>query len=119
VLLSSHILSEIHLLCKEVIMIEGGRMVFSDTMDAFNNYAHPHSLTIRMENPPPEADLRAIQGVTRVEFLTDKQVRIDFDGDEEVSERLVAASLHHGWRLREISLEKGLLDNIFKQLSTQ
>jgi ABC-2 type transport system ATP-binding protein len=118
VLLSSHILSEIHLLCKEVIMIEGGRMVFSDTMDAFNSYAHPHSITLRLENPPSEADLRAIQGVTGVEFLTDRQVRIDFDGDEEISERLVAASVLHGWRLREISLEKGLLDDIFKQLST-
>ena len=118
VLLSSHILSEIHLLCKEVIMIEGGRIVFSDTMDAFNNYANPHSLTIRLENPPAEADLRAVQGVTRVEFLTDRLIRVDFDGDEEVSERIVAASLQHGWRLREISPEKGLLDDIFKQLST-
>jgi len=119
VLLSSHILSEIHLLCKEVIMIEAGRIVFSDSMTAFNDYIHPHSFSVRMENPPPATELLKVQGVTKVEHLTDRQVRVYFDSDEEIAERLVAASVQHGWKLREISLDKGLLDDVFKQLSTQ
>ena len=120
VLLSSHILSEIHLLCKEVIMIDAGRIVFADSMNAFNDHIRPHSLLVRMENPPSAAELLTVKGVTKVEFLTDRQVRIYFDnGDEEIGERLVAASVQHAWRLREISLDKGLLDDVFKQLSTQ
>ncbi len=119
VLLSSHILSEIHLLCREVIMIEGGRIIFSDTMDAFNNYVQPQSVLTRMENPPAAADLQRVNGVTKVEFLTDKQVRIYFEGDEEITEKLIAASIQHEWKLREINLDKSLLDDIFKQLSTQ
>jgi ABC-2 type transport system ATP-binding protein len=119
VLLSSHILSEIHLMCKEVIMIEAGRIVFSDSMNAFNDYIQPHSLVMRVENPPTMATLQAVQGVHKVEFMTDRQIRIYFDSDEEIAERLVAASVQHGWRLREITLDKGLLDDVFKQLSTQ
>ncbi len=119
VLLSSHILSEIHLLCRDVIMMEGGRIIFSDTMDAFNNYAQPQSILVRMENPPPVTELLKIPGVTRAAFLSDRQVRIYFDGDDGITERIVAASMQHGWRLKEINLEKGLLDDIFKQLSTQ
>ena len=119
VLLSSHILSEIHLLCREVVMIEGGRIIFSDSMDAFNNYVQPQSVLTRLENPPTAADLQQIEGVTKVEFLSDKQVRIYFDGGEEITERIVAASIRHNWRLREINLDKSLLDDIFKQLSTQ
>jgi ABC-2 type transport system ATP-binding protein len=119
VLISSHILSEIHLMCKDVIMIEGGRIVFSDSMSAFNDYIQPHSLIMRMQQPPTTAELLAIPGVTKAEFLTDRQVRIYFDGDEDIAERLIAASMQHGWKLREISLDKGLLDDIFKQLSTQ
>lgn len=119
VLLSSHILSEIHLMCKEVIMIEAGRIVFSDSMNAFNDYIQPHSLVMRVENPPTMAALLAIQGVHKAEFMTDRQIRIYFDSDEEIAERLVAASVQHGWRLREITLDKGLLDDVFKQLSTQ
>ena len=119
VLLSSHILSEIHLMCKEVIMIEAGRIVFSDSMNAFNDYIQPHSLVMRVENPPTMAELLTVQGVNKVEFMTDRQIRIYFDSDEEITERLVAASIEKAWRLREISLDKGLLDDVFKQLSTQ
>ena len=119
VLLSSHILSEIHLMCKEVIMIEAGRIVFSDSMNAFNDYIQPHSLVMRVENPPTMAELLNVQGVNKVEFMTDRQIRIYFDSEEEVAERLVAASVQNGWRLREITLDKGLLDDVFKQLSTQ
>ncbi|MHA4811418.1 ABC transporter ATP-binding protein [Flavitalea flava] len=119
VLLSSHIMSEINLLCREVIMIEGGRIVFSDSMDAFNNYIQPHSILAHFENPPPVTELQQIKGVTKVDFLSDRQVRIYFDGDQEISERIIAASIQQGWRLREIGLDKGLLDDIFKQLSSQ
>ncbi|WP_343306644.1 ABC transporter ATP-binding protein [Chitinophaga niabensis] len=119
VLISSHILSEIHLMCKDVIMIEGGRIVFSDSMNAFNDYIQPHSLVIRMEQPPTAAELLTIKGVTKADFLTDRQARIYFDGDEEVAERIIAASMQQGWKLRELTLDKGLLDDIFKQLSIQ
>ncbi|HEY8955774.1 ABC transporter ATP-binding protein [Chitinophaga sp.] len=119
VLFSSHILSEVHLLCKEVIMIEAGRIVFSDTMEAFNNYAQPHSVMIWLENFPAVAELMKVQGVTRVEHLGGKQARIYFDGNQEIAERLIAASVTNGWRLREISFDKGLPDDVFKQLSAQ
>ncbi len=119
VLISSHILSEIHLMCKDVVMIEGGRIVFSDSMNAFNDYIQPHSLVIRMERPPTITELLMIKGVTKAEFLTDRQARVYFDGDEEVAERLIATSIQHDWKLRELTLDKGLLDDIFKQLSIQ
>jgi ABC-2 type transport system ATP-binding protein len=118
VLLSSHILSEIRLVCKDVIMIEAGRVVFADTMDAFDNYMQPNSLLVMLQNMPAEAALLAVKGVQKVEFLTEKQVRIYFDGDPGVNERIVAASMEQNWRLKEISADKSLLDDTFKQLST-
>lgn len=118
VLLSSHILSEINLLCKDIIMIASGRIVFADTMDAFDNYLQPQSIILKMENPPSKEELLRVQGVTGVTFLSQKELRVDFDGDLEISERLVAASVQHNWRLRELSPEKRLLDDTFKQLSS-
>lgn len=117
VIFSSHILSEVQLLCKEIRMIESGRIVFSDTMDAFNNYVEPHSVLIHLENPPAAEELMQVQGVTKVDFLTERQVRVYFSGDQEITERLVTTSVTRGWRLREISLDKTALDEIFKQLS--
>ena len=119
VLLSSHILTEIRLLCRDVIMIESGRMVFADTMDAFDNYLQPNSLLVKLENMPPEPALLAVKGVTKVEMLTNKQARIWFENGDEINERIVDASIKNNWRLKEISADKSLLDDTFKQLSVQ
>jgi len=118
VVFSSHILSEVQLLCKEIKMIESGRIVFSDTMDAFNNYVEPHSLLLHLENPPAAEELQKIQGITKVDFLTERQVRLHFSGDQDITERVIAASMQNGWRLREISLDKTAVDEIFRQLSS-
>lgn len=119
VLLSSHIMSEIHMLCREVIMIESGRIIFSDTMDAFNNYVQPASIMMKMENAPDQQEILQIKGATRLEYISDKQYRLFFDGDQEITERIIKASVQYDWRLREISLEKGQLDDVFRQLSSQ
>lgn len=118
VLLSSHVLSEINLLCKEIIMIEGGRIVFSDSMESFDNYIQPQSLTMRTENLPSMTELLKIDGVVRADFLSDKKVRIYFENADEVTDGLVAAAALHKWQLRELILEKSLLDDVFKQLSS-
>ncbi len=117
VIFSSHILSEVQLLCKEIKMIEQGRIVFADTMDAFNNYVEPHSVTVHLENPPAADALLRVEGVTKVDFLTERQIRAWFTGDAGITERIVAASIREGWRLREISIDKSSVDEIFAQLS--
>lgn len=119
VIFSSHVLSEVQMLCKEIKMIADGRIVFSDTMDAFNNHVEPHSVLMQMENPPVAAELLKIAGVDKVEFVTERQARVYFTGDREITERLIGESVHNGWRLSEISLDKTALDEIFKQLSTK
>ena len=119
VLLSSHVLSEINILCRDIIMIESGRIVFSDSMDAFNNYVQPQTILVRLENMPTEADLLAIPGITKVQFLSEKQCRLYFDQNNDITEAVVAASMDHNWRLKEINYERSLLDDVFKQLSTQ
>jgi ABC-2 type transport system ATP-binding protein len=117
VIFSSHILSEVELLCKEIKMIDNGRIVFSDTMDAFNNYVAPHSVLVHMENPPAAEEFMKIPGITKADFLTERNIRLYFNGDQDITEQIIAASGLKGWRLKEISLDKTSLDEIFAQLS--
>ena len=117
VILSTHVLTEVQYLCKQIVMIESGRIVFSDTMEAFDNYVAPHSMIVLMENAPAADALLAIEGITRVEFLTEKQLRLYFNGDRSISETLVLESAKQGWRLRELNMEKSSLDETFAQLS--
>jgi ABC-2 type transport system ATP-binding protein len=117
VIFSSHILSEIQATCKEVKMIEDGRMVFSDTMDAFNNYIEPNSILVSMESAPVSEDFFAIPGITGVEFLNGKRIRLKFKGDADITEQIIERGVAGGWHIREINMEKSSLDEIFGQLS--
>ncbi len=117
VILSSHILSEIQVLCQEIIMIEKGRLVFSDSMDAFNNYIAPQSMLLEFENAPTTDVLGIIKGVNRVEQLTPKSFRIFYDGSKTVSEAIITESVKHEWRLTQVAIEKNSIDEVFKQLT--
>lgn len=117
VIFSTHILSEVKALCKDIKMIEDGRLIFSDTMEAFNNYVEPHTAIATMYNMPTDEELLAIENVTKVNFINDRQVRIFFDGDRDVTSRVVKISVEKNWQLAEIVLEKNTLDEVFAQLS--
>ncbi|MDB5155471.1 MAG: hypothetical protein JWR50_178, partial [Mucilaginibacter sp.] len=117
VIFSSHILSEVQLLCNKITMIENGKIVFADTMDAFNNYVEPHSVLVTMQNPPVSNELLQIPGITKVEILTERQLRLFFNGDTEITGKIIELSVQKGWELREISLDKTSVDEIFAQLS--
>jgi ABC-2 type transport system ATP-binding protein len=117
VILSSHILSEIQVLCHEIIMVEQGRLVFSDTMEAFNNYVAPQSMLAEFESAPAVQVLEKMKGVQRIERLTPKQYRIFFDGDASLSESIITSSVLEGWRLTQLTIEKNSMDEIFKQLT--
>lgn len=117
VIFSSHILSEIQATCDEVKMIESGRIVFSDTMDAFNNYIEPSSSLLVMENPPDMETLQSIRGVTRIEALSATKYRLHFQGAPGINELLIKESVEGGWRLQEIILERSSLDAIFARIS--
>jgi ABC-2 type transport system ATP-binding protein len=117
VILSSHILSEIQLLCREIIMIEQGKLVFSDSMDAFNNYIAPQSILLEFENPPTPEAIGMVKGINRVERLTPKSFRIFYDGTKTVCETIVTTSVQNGWRLSQLTVEKNSIDEIFRQLT--
>ena len=65
------------------IVNKSGRIVFADTMDAVNNYVAPHSVLVWLEEPPSEEALLRIRGIVKVDFLTERQIRLFFNGDRE------------------------------------
>ena len=117
VLLSTHILSEVQATCDHIKMIEEGHLVFSGTMDEFNNYIQPNSFVMVLKNPPEMAELEHVSGISRVEAINSKSFRVWFDTDDDVTARMVHESVSRGWELSEISVERSSLDEIFARLS--
>ena len=117
VILSTHILSEVQATCDYIRMIEEGQVVFSGTVDEFDNYIVPNTLFVSLIAAPPAEMIGEIPGVVAVEELGGSKVRIQFSDALEATERLVEASVTKGWRLVEIRQEKSSLDEIFAELS--
>lgn len=117
VVLSTHILQEVQALCDNIWMINEGHVVFSGTLDEFDNQIMPNTLVVSLMSTPSIEELKNIPGVINVDHLGGTRFRIQFTDATEVTERIVAASVTNNWRLMEINLEKNSLDTIFAELS--
>ena len=117
VLISTHILPEVQAVCDYIMMIEHGQKVFEGTINAFNTYMSPSALITIMHNAPKTEELLKIEGIVRVERLTNTRIRLHFKGDDSIVGRVIKQAVAQEWRLREISLEKESLDKVFAKLS--
>lgn len=117
VILSTHILSEVQAICDHILMIEQGKLVFSGTVEAFDNYIVPNTIFVSLAEAPSAEVLERIEGVTGVEELGGSDYRIRFIEAQPVMNRLVEESASRHWGMTEIRLEKSSLDAIFAELS--
>ena len=116
VLLSTHILSEVQATCREIKMIENGQMIFSGTIEQFDNYIQPNTLLLELDTPPMECDLM-LPGISKVETLSERRFRLRYDGDQDTAKRVAEQCVARGWGLIELVIEKSSLDAVFAQLS--
>ena len=117
VLLSTHILSEIQAICDEVKMIENGHLVFSGSMEDFDNYIAPESFIIDLGNAPSMDVLSSLSDNKGIEEIAKHRFRIFFDNDSNITEKYIDESVKNNWELNELIVERSSLDEVFAQLS--
>ena len=117
VLLSTHILTEVHAICDYILMIEHGKVVFSGKTEEFDSYLAPNSIKVKLLEIPPVGELMKIEGIESVEELGGPLYRLKFANLSGAAERVVQQSVKNNWRLEEINLEKNSLNDVFSALS--
>jgi len=117
VVLSTHILQEVQALCDHIWMINEGRMIFSGSLDEFDNHIVPNTLVVSLLAAPSVEDLLSIPGIVNVEELGSIRYRLSFADSQDVIERVVEISVARKWRLVDISLEKNSLETVFAELT--
>ncbi len=121
-LLSTHILPEVELLCDRVMIIDRGRIVASGTPDSLReSWVGTTTLRVALE-PAPDGAVEALSAVPGVgaarpgdapgSFLLDCEPGAD--PRAEVFRAAVAA----GWTLVELARERASLEDIFVRLTT-
>ncbi|WP_065220679.1 MULTISPECIES: ABC transporter ATP-binding protein [Butyricimonas] len=117
VVLSTHILREIQAVCDAVLMIEQGELVFSGTMERFNNYVTPTTLRVTLRNAPSSDELAQVEGVKKVEEIGMASFRIHYDDRRRVTENLIRTSARSQWNMTECRIERSSLESIFEELT--
>ena len=117
VILSTHMLMEVQAICDYIFMVEEGHMVFSGSIDEFDNYIIPNTVFVSLLDAPATEVLLEIPGVTKVEELGGTKFRLMAVDVNDVIDQMVAYSYKNAWRLNEIRVEKSSLNAIFAELS--
>jgi len=116
VILSTHILPEVEMLCDRVQIISKGQVIFADSLAALHQQRLSSRLRISLANPPPAAEIQSLQHVASVEVLSSQQFRILYHPENDPTENLLTQAVSKQWQLQELVREQDSLEDIFMQL---
>src|SRR5436190_462426 len=122
-LLSTHILPEVELLCNRVLIIDRGRIIDQGTPESLRERWRGNArLRLLVKDAPVEAEdrLRALVGVQAVEpdVTTPGRFRVDAERGLDLREAAFRLAVERGWVLLELAEEKVSLEDIFVRLTT-
>src|SRR6202521_1002774 len=129
IILSTHILPEVSQTCEQVIIINKGKVVATDSVSNLQGRARSGESVLleiggrngSLDPAAGERKLEQFSGVTRLAFKEDGQRRAVFEveGKKDLSLRgdLARAVVESGWDLNELRAASMSLEEIFLQLT--
>jgi ABC-2 type transport system ATP-binding protein len=121
-LLSTHILPEVELLCDRVVIIDGGRIIAEGTPQSLReSWTGNPALRVALKEAPAGAGeaLGQIPGIVGVAPGTDGSWRLECERGADPREEVFRAAVANGWTLLELARERGAtLEDIFVRLTT-
>ncbi len=116
IILSTHILPEVQATCSRVQIINRGKLVFSETMQALEKQLTSQILVLETRAPLNTDTLLQIDGVDNIETLTDHRVRLHFTGANPAG-TIAACVATQEWGLVELALDRQTLEQVFVDLT--
>ena len=122
ILLSTHILPEVELVCDRILIIDKGRIVASGTPETLRHQmSQTPSVTVALKGEVPEADLvfRQLPGVAAASRIgAGGETRVTLDGvpGADLRESIFKESVTRGWTLLELSPREASLEDVFVRL---
>jgi len=119
-LLSTHILPEVELLCHRVMIIDRGRIVVQGTPESLReSWVGNPGLRVTLKDAPADAveALGRIEGVVAVRG-TGEGLVVEHKAGTDVREEVFRAAVERGWVLLELARERATLEDVFVRLTT-
>ena len=117
-LLSTHILPEVELLCSRVVIIDRGRIVAQGTPDSLRQTNPNFRITLKDAPADVPEVLGRIDDVTGVHPDGDGGFLVEFRSGADVREEIFRTAVERGWVLLELARGRASLEDVFVQLTT-
>jgi len=123
VIVSTHILEEVHEVCTRAIIIADGRIVADETPAALESRSrYHHAVSLRFDKPEQlAAARREIAGLPEVADveLDEREMRLTAIARAAANALPAVSALivKHDWDVPELHLESGRLDEVFRTLT--
>ena len=124
VVLSSHILPEVSMICERVLIIHEGHIVAADTPNNLAQHLRGvEQLEVEIGGPPAEVlpVLRSVEGVTEVTHHPRPGInayRIKFHEGLDIRDDISRTVISHDWSLLSMQVNSMSLEEIFLRLTT-
>jgi ABC-2 type transport system ATP-binding protein len=123
IVISTHLLEEVHAVCTRAIIIAQGRVVADDTpahLEARSQYHN--AVTLRLADGEKldsvRAQLQALPQVSRIELDARERRLTAFPrGDAPLLAQIAQIASRESWRVDELQLESGRLDEVFRTIT--
>ncbi len=125
VVLSSHILPEVSMICSRVLIIHQGRIVAEDTpQNLAQSLQGVEQLQVEVGGPPAEVlpALRRVPGVSEVTHRPQQNrdlYMIRFQRGADLRDEISRSIISNGWSLLSMQMTGMSLEDIFLRLTTQ
>ncbi len=124
VLISTHILSEVEMLCERVLIMDGGRIVASDTPESLVGLMKGNERVVVEVYGERGEVVKGIETVDGVESLVCESMDEGWSRlvcqcvkGSDVRTRVFEAACKHGWKLRELVVERRNLEDVFVSIT--
>lgn len=121
IIISTHILPEVHAVCNRVQIIRQGRLVYHSDMDGISNAMQSNFVELSFKSAPDPSLLQNIAGISQLDKITPHDFCIELSQDQAESAQaintLLSKSLEHNWQLNKMLPRVRSLEQIFIDLT--
>jgi ABC-2 type transport system ATP-binding protein len=116
VILSTHILPEVEMVCDRVQIINQGSLVFHGSIEELKQQRIGNKLQVGLKKAPALKDLKSINFISDVDKIEGDLFRFHFKTNVD-SEKLASLCVEKKWGLYHIAPDVTSLEDIFAQLT--
>jgi len=119
IVISTHVLEEVHALCNRAMIIADGRLLMDDTPQGLLTRSRYHNaVTMAVENPEKVASILSEMPQARKVEIREGELTVFPAGGADLFEVISDHIKQHQWEVHELRLEAGRMDEVFRQVTS-